>query len=340
MKSPLHSALAAWTNQQRAKLGLGAASTTVALTAEASHRQFYRQSANDGSTVIIMDSPPTLERNQAFVDLAALFHGAGLPVPQLLAADMNAGYLLLSDVGARDLYSAYEQGQQDAALAAASAWLHRLQPIRSPLIPLYTPQRLHDELEIFSQWFAQGALQLPDPTAALADNFTALVQRADAQRKVCVHRDYHCRNLLFERNGEFGIVDFQDALHGPLTYDLASLLHDCYYTLNDATVAHWREQFRLQAAPHIAPAAFAQDCDWMALQRQLKAIGIFVRLAQRDQKGSHLRHVAPTLIQASAIAARYSTLDPLRRWLEQHGATWPDAQLRLQQQLDAVRPPQ
>ena len=309
------------------------ASATEALTAEASHRQFYRQSAASGATVIVMDSPPTLERNQAFVDLAALFHGAGLPVPQVLAMDLDAGYLLLSDVGSQDLYAAYEQGQQEPALGAAIGWLQQLQPIRSPLIPLYTPERLQDELDIFSHWFVQGALQLPDCTASLADCFTQLIRRADAQKKVCVHRDYHCRNLLFDDHGQFGIVDFQDALHGPLTYDLASLLYDCYYDLSQPVVAHWREQFRLQAAPHINPAGFIQDCDWMALQRQLKAIGIFVRLAQRDNKGSHLRHVSPTLQQASEIAERYPALASLHQALEQHIERWPAAHLRLQQQL-------
>lgn len=310
------------------------ASTTEALTAEASHRQFYRQSAADGTTVIVMDSPPTLERNQAFTDLAALFHGAGLPVPQVLAMDLDAGYLLLSDVGSRDLYTAYAQGQTEPALAAAIGWLHRLQPIRSPLVPLYTTQRLKDELNIFSEWFVQGALGLPDCTANLADCFADLILRADAQKKVCVHRDYHCRNLLFDSHSQLGIVDFQDALHGPLTYDLASLLYDCYYRLSPSVVAHWREQFRLRAAPHINAAAFIQDCDWMALQRQIKAIGIFVRLAQRDNKNSHLRHVGPTLQQATTIAGHYPALASLHQALLQHETLWPAAQLRLQQAFD------
>ena len=333
VKSTLHSTLASWADQQRQRLGLAPATITRALTAEASHRQFYRQHAADGSSLIVMDSPPALERNEAFVDLAGLFQNARLPVPHILAQDLDAGYLLLSDVGARDLYNAYEQGEQAPALRAAIDWLPRLQAVRSPLIPLYSPGRLQDELDIFCQWFAQGALALPNPRVQLADCFNALVAQADAQRKVCVHRDYHCRNLLLADNGQFGIVDFQDALHGPLTYDLASLLHDCYYALDDATVDYWREHFRLQVAPHVSPAAFAQDCHWMALQRQLKAIGIFVRLAQRDNKGSHLQHVTPTLASATAIAKRYDALRPLSQWLQQHSASWPAAKQRLQDAL-------
>lgn len=335
VKSSIHPALASWTAQQCNRLGLPPAVDTLALTAEASHRQFYRRRAADGSTIIIMDSPPTLERNTAFVELAELFSANHLPVPHILAQDLAQGYLLLSDVGDRDLFAAYEAEQQDAALEAALHWLRRLQSIRSPHIPLYTAQRLRDELDIFSEWFAQAALQVRDPTSKLQNCFDALIAQADAQRKVCVHRDYHCRNLLWAVDGTFGIVDFQDALHGPLTYDLASLLHDCYYTLPEARVRHWREQFRQSVAPHVSAAAFTQDCDWMALQRQLKAIGIFARLALRDGKLTHLRHVEPTLAQAISIAERYPRLQSLSQWLGAHRDAWPAAEQRLTATLTA-----
>lgn len=315
---------------QRARLGLAAALSTVALTAEASHRQFYRQTTSAGDTLVIMDSPPALERNQAFVDLATVFADAGLPVPNILARDLESGYLLLSDVGDRDLYSAYEAGEQHQALATAIDWLAQLQPVRSPHIPPYSAARLIDELDIFSQWYVQGALTQDSPAARLSDCFDALVASAIDQPQVCVHRDYHCRNLLFGADGQFGIVDFQDALHGPVTYDLASLLRDCYYRLPESVIAHWREVFRARVAPQMAPADFARAMDWMALQRQLKAVGIFARLALRDGKHTHLRHIAPTLSHLASVAARYDALAPLSHWLAEHQALWPAARQRLQ----------
>ncbi len=336
--------LAQWVAQQRSTLGLPPAAQTTPLTAEASHRRFYRLWAGDSQSLIVMDSPPKLERNQAFIDLARVFSEANLPVPEILAQDLDQGFVLMTDVGQRDLLSAYAAGQQEPALVAALTTLVELQSVRSEHIPAYSAARLSDELGIFQQWFVAGLLAQPLATAPAvafpAEVFepisAALIAQADQQPKVCVHRDYHCRNLLFSETGEFGIVDFQDALHGPYTYDLASLLRDCYYVLPEPVVEHWCEWFRVAIAAPVEPDEFRRQMDWMAVQRQLKAVGIFVRLNLRDNKPSHLQHVVPTVRQLVRLCAQYSELAPLGNLLQ---AQLPTLPARLDQQLPpAVKP--
>ncbi|MGI9328924.1 MAG: aminoglycoside phosphotransferase family protein [Pseudomonadales bacterium] len=333
--------LAQWVAQQRSTLKLPPAAQTTPLTAEASHRRFYRLRTSGSQSLIVMDSPPKLERNQAFVDLAQVFFEANLPVPQILAKDLDQGFVLMTDVGQRDLFAAYAAGQQEPALAAALSTLVQLQGVRSEHIPAYSAGRLRDELGIFEQWFVASLLTQPlatAPTVAFPTELfepiaAALVAQADQQPKACVHRDYHCRNLLFSEAGEFGIVDFQDALHGPYTYDLASLLRDCYYLLPEPVVHHWCEWFRVAIAAPVAADEFRRQMDWMAVQRQLKAVGIFVRLNLRDNKPSHLRHIVPTVQQLVRLCAPYPELVPLGDLLQ---AQLPTLQARLDQQQPPV----
>ena len=140
--------------------------------------------------------------------------------------------------------------------------------------------------------------------------------RAQAQPQCCVHRDYHCRNLLFADSGAFGVVDFQDALLGPVSYDLASLLHDCYSTFSETEISRWRKPYLSLAPLTLDPDAFAQDLDWSAVQRQLKAIGIFARLNSRDGKPSHLPYIEPVLARLTDICRKYPELSPLGNWLK------------------------
>lgn len=289
----------------------------TALAAEASFRQFYRLQT-DAASWILMDSPPDKERNDAFCDLAEIFAAAGLPVPRILAAQADAGWFLLSDLGARDFEAAYADGDQDAALAAAINALIRLQRVDHPAVAPYTRQRFADELNIFSEWFLTGMLDESLP-AAVESDFELLVERTAQQPQCCVHRDYHCRNLLFSTSGELGIVDFQDALVGPVGYDLASLLHDCYHEFPEATVAAGCRNY-LQHPDNILPAdydpqRFRNDVDFCAIQRQLKAIGIFARLAQRDSKTSHLRYISPLLVRLVRLCESYPRLSELSGFL-------------------------
>lgn len=305
-----------WVESTCADLGSAVAQRPRALTAEASHRQFYRVPLVNGTTLIAMDSPPALERNDQFVALARMFGAAGLPVPVIRAAASDAGWFLLTDVGAADLKDRYEQGQAAVAVETALRWLARWQRVRHPLIEPYSGARLHMELKIFSDYVAQQVLADPLPVALERDLFGWLIEQAQQQATVCVHRDYHCRNLLLDEAGRFGIVDFQDALQGPLCYDLASLLYDCYHRFDDDFIGYARAFFRALVAPQINASRFARMTETLAIQRQLKALGIFARLQLRDGKASHLRHIEPTLTSLLGLTERYPQTRALHRWLD------------------------
>jgi aminoglycoside/choline kinase family phosphotransferase len=289
------------------------------LAAEASFRQFYRLEAGDASW-ILMDSPPDKERNDAFCELAGVFAAAGLPVPQVIAGERSTGWYLLSDLGERDFEAAYADGDADAALEVAIDALTRLQKVNHPAISPYTRERFADELGIFTEWFLSGMLgaQLPE---VVESRFQLLVERTQQQPQCCVHRDYHCRNLLFSSEGELGIVDFQDALIGPVGYDLASLLHDCYHEFPEHTINRGCEQY-LRHPDNALPAdyglqRFRIDVDFCAIQRQLKAIGIFARLAQRDGKTSHLRYIPALLTRLARLCNHYPQLSDLGSFLSE-----------------------
>ena len=287
------------------------------LRAEASFRQFYRvqsDSLPNLQPMVVMSSPPQKENNEQFVKLASVLLDCGIPVPEIQASSVEKGWYLMTDLGTEDLESTYGSPTQDLGLDSAINALVDLQRIDDPIIPPYSPERFATELEIFSDWFVTRHLQQPLPTA-LEPVFDALVERTRGQHQCCVHRDYHCRNLLFN-NGKLGVVDFQDALIGPVSYDLASLLHDCYHRFSPAEVAHWRDVYLARSAFEIEPAAFAIDLDFCAVQRQLKAIGIFARLHFRDSKSSHLPFIPAVLTQITELCAAHPQLEPLAEWLD------------------------
>jgi aminoglycoside/choline kinase family phosphotransferase len=247
--------------------------------------------------------------------LAAVFGKAGIPVPSILAADRARGWFLLTDLGCRELAQAYDTPAEAMAIETALATLLRLQAVSDPAVPPYTQERFTDELGIFADWFAAAFLGVQLP-AAITPVFRLLVERMPAQAQCCVHRDYHCRNLLFDPDsGELGVVDFQDALMGPASYDLASLLHDCYHDFSDAAIERWRNWYLEHSPLPLNPETFALDVTLTAIQRQLKAVGIFVRLRLRDGKTTHLEHVLPVLDSISRLAAPLPQLAPLADWL-------------------------
>ena len=265
-----------------------------------------------------MVSPPDKEQNEQFVRLARVFAEAGVPVPEVLASEALEGWYILTDLGAEDLEAAYAGVARDAALSAAIETLIQLQNVRDPAIAPYTAERFSAELDIFADWFVDRTLgqQVPDEVRAV---FQILVNRAGEQHQCCVHRDYHCRNLLFTGNdggGAIGVVDFQDALIGPVSYDLASLLHDCYYEFSPVEIARWTAHFLATSKLQLDPSAFAVDVDYMAVQRQLKAVGIFTRLKLRDSKSTHLTYITPVLDRVRLLAQSHAELAPLGDWLE------------------------
>ena len=294
------------------------------LAVEASHRRFYRLQPNTkpNRRWVAMDSPPDLEHNQQFLVMAEIFINHGIPVPTIINTDLPRGFVLMADLGDLDFSNAYASPLKEAALHAAVDTLIRLQGVESRRIPAYDERRLHMEFDLFEEWLLcqllgnAGKALATKHAAALAATKQTCVSTMLNQPQVCVHRDYHCRNLLFNHD-QIGIVDFQDALIGPGLYDIASLLRDCYYQHDEPTIDHWLNYF-LSRSLHFDTSDFSATkiaFDHTAIQRQIKALGIFARLHLRDAKDSHLRWIAPVVQSLITTTAAYADTQDLNRLL-------------------------
>jgi len=311
-------ALRAWLHRTLASQGWDAAAIAAArlqpLQTEASFRQFYRVQ-HDNRSLVLMDSPPAKERNTEFVSIAGALAAANITVPEVLAHNEPAGWLLLSDLGQVHFIDRYQAGDHLGCLRSALITLERLAAVRHPTIEPYSLERLSDELDIFTTWLVRSACKLNLPDRLFQPVRELLLQNADNQKAVCVHRDFHCKNLLLTApkesaahdNPQTGVLDFQDALIGPNGYDLASLLHDCYWQFDDHLIDSMIDK---------VAGVSRRSVDLLAVQRQLKAIGIFARLAQRDNKTSHLLHIEPVVTNLTRLCARYAELAELGEWLQ------------------------
>ena len=289
----------------------------TALPIEASTRRFHRASSG-ARTFIAMDSPPETEDNAQFLALSQCFRDAGVAAPEVLAADLDRGFLVVEDFGDDLFIDAYARGETDRCLDLAVDVLLRIQGLRSDLIPPYTVERFVTELGIFRQWVLEALIQTaPEPFIAMCE---PLISATQNQPQTTIHRDFHSRNLLLRANGEIGVVDFQDALVGPVTYDLASLLHDCYVALPQPAIDRALHRYR-EGAERAGIAKIADRHDFQnaleltAIQRQLKAAGIFVRLKLQHGRSSHLGDVVPVLRRVQRLASKYPDLSEAARWL-------------------------
>ena len=306
--------LAAWVDETLAGMGCDAAAGTLqSLPAEASTRRFFRVHTG-GATFVAMHSPPETEDNARFVRLAKLFRAHGLGTPTVHAFCAERGFLLVEDLGERNFQAAYAEGETDAALEAAVRGLAVLQNVPRAALALYAERRFAAELGIFAEWLVERLLGLRPP-AFFAPLCEALVAATQEVPQRPLHRDYHCRNLLWRTDGTVGVVDFQDALVGPVTYDIASLLRDCYHEFDEAVVARWRRRYFDLAAPDISADAFNRAFDLTAVQRQLKAVGIFARLWLRDGRVSHLRDISPVLERIAQVARGHLEMIALADWI-------------------------
>ena len=283
--------------------------TLKALQAEASFRQFYRVL---GATrpLVLMDSPPAKENNRQFVAVAKAFQSSGIKVPEVLAHEEDQGWLLLTDLGSTHFIDAYKEGMATHCLNGAIQTLAQISAVDAPCIPDYTSERLSDELNIFIEWTIAKACDVAFPEHLFEGVRNTLLDNAADQQKVCVHRDFHCKNLLYSDTA-IGVLDFQDALRGPAGYDLASLLHDCYWQFSDADINQV-----LRNLPESMPPITRRAIDLLAVQRQLKALGIFTRLALRDGKISHLSYIEPVLERLGRLCYNYPECRALGVWLK------------------------
>jgi len=286
------------------------------VSGDASFRRYFRV-RHAGGTCIAMDAPPDKEDSHPFVHVAELFGALGLNVPRVLSADLDQGFLLLSDLGDRLYLGELDETSADRLYGDALDALARLQACGpgADTLPPYDAALLREEMERFRHWYLTRHLGLslePAQDAVLDTAFETLVANALDQPRVCVHRDYHSRNLLVAEPNP-GILDFQDAVHGPITYDLVSLLRDCYIAWPTDRVRDWALGYRERALEagllaETDQARFLRWFDLMGVQRHLKATGIFARLKLRDDKPAYLNDVPRTLGYVFEVAARYPEL--------------------------------
>jgi len=298
--------------------------TIAPASSDASFRRYFRV-RHGGSSVIAMDAPPDKEDSAPFVAIARAMGEMGLNVPRLHEVDLARGFLLLSDLGAVHYLAALDETTVEALYGDATRALRLLQaaPTAQAQLPPYDRALLLREMGLFPEWFLDRHLgiALDDRwRSALDASFSYLAESALAQPRVWVHRDYHSRNLMVTEVGNPGVLDFQDAVLGPLTYDLVSLLRDCYIRWPRERVMGWAMNYlvELQAAGlfrGVARREFIEWFDLMGVQRHLKAIGIFARLNHRDGKSGYLGDIPRTLAYVMEVAAEHVPLQPLRALL-------------------------
>ncbi len=291
-------------------------------SADASFRRYFRARTADAS-YIVMDAPPDKEDMGPFLKVDALLLDMGLHVPQVVAADVGRGFFLLSDLGDEHYLHALnaETAPRVYGDALGALLVIQAQGPQSGQLPAYDKPMLWREMELFRDWLLGKHLGLTlDAThMSLLDRcFELLADAALQQPQVCVHRDFHSRNLMVTPGHNPGILDFQDAVIGPVTYDLVSLLRDCYIDWPPAQVEAWALGYRELAiqsgvlrADQSDEQRFLQWFDWMGVQRHLKAAGIFARLYRRDGKDGYLGDIPRTLGYVVDVASRYPQLTGL-----------------------------
>ena len=293
-------------------------------SADASFRRYFRVRFKDISH-IVMDAPPDKEDCQPFINVAKVFSDLGLNVPAILAADLGRGSLLLTDLGDRQYLDVLNLENADELYGAAFQSLLALQSVgrRQGILPNYNEALLLREMALFRDWYVEKSLGIKLDAVQhnmLEHVFSLLVMSALEQPQVWVHRDYHSRNLMVVEGHNPGILDFQDAVVGPICYDPVSLLRDCYICWPDVLVDGWvKEYYTLAKAQgllaNVPPMKFQRWFDWMGMQRHLKAIGIFSRLAIRDGKPGYLPDIPRTMNYLLKSSSRYPEFRALHTFL-------------------------
>jgi aminoglycoside/choline kinase family phosphotransferase len=306
--------LQAWVAQQ-----LGGDSLDIApASADASFRRYFRVTAK-GRDYIVMDAPPAHEDCRPFIAVARLFADARVHVPQVLAQDLEQGFLLLSDLGNTTYLSALDETTARELYLASNDALIRIQQASRPgVLPEYDRALLARELMLFPEWYVARHLgvAMNDGQAAILNTvFERLLANNLAQPKVYVHRDWHSRNLMVSDPNP-GILDFQDAVYGPITYDLASIYRDAYIQWEEEQQLDWVIRYWEKARAARLPVRedfgeFWRDFEWMGAQRHIKVLGIFARLYHRDGKDGYLKDMPLVMHYLRKACERYDELKPL-----------------------------
>lgn len=293
-------------------------------SSDASFRRYFRVRSVRG-TLIAMDAPPPREPCEPYVRVAALLADAGVHVPHILARDLERGFLLLSDLGTTTYLEVLNQDNADDLFQDALDALLKWQLASRPgLLPPYDEALLRRELDLFPDWYVARHLGIRLTGAqreALETAFTHLLHNNLAQPTVFVHRDYMPRNLMVSEPNP-GVLDFQDAVVGPISYDVVSLFKDAFLSWDEERVLDWTIRYWERAKRAGLPvdadfARFYRDFEWMGVQRHLKVLGIFARINYRDGKPRYLADTPRFVEYVRAVAQRYPELKPLARLLDQ-----------------------
>jgi aminoglycoside/choline kinase family phosphotransferase len=332
-KDPRIGQLATWLSTLPPELGI-APETISPASSDASFRRYFRVNAA-GRTLVVMDAPPDKEDCGPFLHVAGLLRDAGLNVPALLAQDLTQGFLLLSDLGPTTYLAHIQAGASTPEIHRlyldALAALVKIQQSATTGLQRYDKQRLDTELDLFPQWYVEKHCETPldaKARAQLQGVFDILIEANLAQPVVLVHRDFHSPNLMAtDLDGATayganpGVIDFQDAVIGPITYDLASLLTDARTTWDEAQQLDWGIRYWEMARKAGLPvpddfADFHRAYEWMGLQRNLRILGVFARLSMRDGKNGYLAHMPRVNAYVRQVAERYIAFKPLVRLLD------------------------
>jgi aminoglycoside/choline kinase family phosphotransferase len=292
-------------------------------SADASFRRYFRITPRmpwrGHATLIAMDAPPPMEDCGPYVRTAKLLAGAGVHAPGVLAADHERGFLLITDLGAQTYLAGIDEASAPRLYSDAIDALIRWQgATREGALPPYDEALLTRELALFPEWYVRTHLDhalSPAQMETLHLAFRLIIDNNLAQPRVYVHRDYHSRNLMVSDPNP-GVLDFQDAVIGPITYDLVSLLRDAYIAWDEATQIDWAVRYWERARKAGLPVgpdfgAFWRDFEWMGVQRQLKVLGIFARLHHRDGKAAYLGDMPRVMAYLRGACERYRALGPL-----------------------------
>ncbi len=294
-------------------------------SADASFRRYFRARTATGS-FIVMDAPPSHEDCRPFLHVARLFRAAGANTPEILAENLEEGFLLLSDFGDTTYLMALDDASADRLYSDANAALIRIQQAsRAGELPEYDRELLLRELNLFPDWYLTrhlGFTLSAEQRTVLERTFDAILANNLAQPRVYVHRDWHSRNLMVTAADNPGVLDFQDAVHGPITYDLASIYKDAYIRWDEERVLDWLVRYWQAARKAGLPARadfgeFYRDFEWMGAQRHIKVLGIFARLCHRDGKDGYLQDMPLVMDYLRKTCARYNGLGDFLRLLDE-----------------------
>lgn len=303
-------------------------SAVVPASADASFRRYFRTTdKNSDKTYVVMDAPPEREDCGPFIRVTKLLRNAGVNAPEIIEQDLEQGFLLLTDLGDQPYLDHLNERHAETLYMDAVTSLIHMQNIKAETmsdLPIYDKQRLQDEMALFEEWYLNRHLdvQLNDEQKKqLAVTFELLIQSALEQPQTFVHRDYHSRNLMLTQKDNPGIIDYQDAVVGPCTYDLVSLFKDCYIEWPREKIEKWLDDYLFRSGlvhePHFETSEFIKWFDFMGVQRHLKVLGIFARLNYRDGKAQYLNDLPLTLKYVVDACERYQELKPLQQLLEQ-----------------------